>query len=184
MDSSEQALNGAVAAAKAGDAGALHYLYVRFADELRGYVANIVGNRDDAEDVVQDVFLKLTRKLRHYETRSVPFAGWLTRVARNAAIDHLRARRQVPVAEVRVDRPVYDAGEGVRALRAALGSLPVDQREVLLLRHVAGLSPGEIATRLQRTESSIHGLHHRGRGALQAALSEAGCAPVTAARAR
>ncbi len=184
MDSQDQTLHRAIAAAKAGDAGALHYLYVRYADELRGYVTHIVGNRDDADDVVQDLFLKLTRKLRHYETQGVPFAGWLTRVARNAAIDHLRARRQIPMADVRADRPVEDPGEGLRALRAALRSLPHEQRQVLVLRHVVGLSPGEIATRLQRTESSVHGLHHRGRGALRSALAEAGCAPVTAARAR
>lgn len=184
MDSQQQTLTNALTAVKAGDAGALDYLYVRYADDLRGYVASIVGNRDDADDVVQDVFLKLTRSLRHYRQREVPFAGWLTRVARNAAIDHLRGRRQIPVGDVRVDDVVEDSGEGLRELRSALSLLPDDQREVLVLRHVAGLSPSEIAMRLQRSESSIHGLHHRGRGAVRAALTEAGCAPVTVARAR
>jgi RNA polymerase sigma-70 factor (ECF subfamily) len=47
-----------------------------------------------------------------------------------------------------------------------------------VLRHVVGLSPGEIAGRLGRTEPSIHGLHHRGRGALRSALSEMECAPT------
>jgi RNA polymerase sigma-70 factor (ECF subfamily) len=51
---------------------------------------------------------------------------------------------------------------------------------VLVLRHVAGLSPGEIAERLDKTEGSIHGLHHRGRGALQEALRDLEAAPVTA----
>jgi len=67
-----------------------------------------------------------------------------------------------------------------QSLREALGQLPDDQREVLVLRHIAGLSPGEIADRLGKTESSVHGLHHRGRGALRAALVELGTAPVTA----
>jgi RNA polymerase sigma-70 factor (ECF subfamily) len=58
--------------------------------------------------------------------------------------------------------------------------LPHDQLEVLVLRHVAGLSPGEIAERLGKTEASIHGLHHRGRGALRQALVEIDAAPVTA----
>ena len=66
------------------------------------------------------------------------------------------------------------------SLREALARLPADQREVLVLRHVAGLSPGEIADRLGKTEASIHGLHHRGRSALRAALSELDAAPVTA----
>jgi RNA polymerase sigma-70 factor (ECF subfamily) len=49
---------------------------------------------------------------------------------------------------------------------------------VLVLRHVVGLSPVEIADRMQKTESAIHGLHHRGRGALKAALRELEAAPV------
>jgi len=47
-----------------------------------------------------------------------------------------------------------------------------------MLRHVVGLSPSEIALRLDRSESSIHGLHHRGRGALRTALAEMDCAPT------
>ncbi len=183
MDSQQQ-LDRAIAAAKAGDAGALDYLYVNYADDVRGYVASIVGNRDDADDVTQDVFLKLTRSLRNYRRRETPFAGWLTRVARNAAIDHLRGRRQIPVGEVRVDHVVEDSADELGVLRTVLGALPADQREVVMLRHVAGLSPSEIALRMRRTESSIHGLHHRGRASVRAALSEAGCAPVTVARAR
>jgi RNA polymerase sigma-70 factor, ECF subfamily len=70
--------------------------------------------------------------------------------------------------------------ERALSLREALARLPDDQREVLVLRHVAGLSPGEIADRLGKSEASIHGLHHRGRGALRAALSELEAAPVTA----
>jgi RNA polymerase sigma-70 factor, ECF subfamily len=67
-------------------------------------------------------------------------------------------------------------------LRDALASLPEDQREVLLLRHVLGLTPGEIAGRLDRTEPSVHGLHHRGRGALRTALAAMECEPTVAAR--
>lgn len=184
MDSQHQ-LDSAIVATKAGDPGALDYLYVSFADDVRAYVASIVGNRDDADDVTQDVFLRLPRALRNYRRSETPFRGWLTRVARNAAIDHLRGRRrQVPVAEVRADHVAESPLDELSTLRSALGALPVDQREVVMLRHVAGLSPGEIALRMERSESSIHGLHHRGRAAVRAALSEAGSAPVTMARAR
>ena len=69
----------------------------------------------------------------------------------------------------------------LRSLREALQQVPEDQREVLALRHIAGLSPPEIAERLQKSEGSIHGLHHRGRGALRAALAELDAAPVIAA---
>ena len=65
-------------------------------------------------------------------------------------------------------------------LRHALEQLPEDQREVLVLRHIVGLSPVEIASTLGRSESSVHGLHHRGRRTLQSSLTELGAAPVVA----
>jgi RNA polymerase sigma-70 factor (ECF subfamily) len=173
-------LNRAIAAAKSGDIGALDYLYTRFADDVRGYVNSIVGNRDDAEDVTQDVFLKLTRAIRRYEPQAVPFAAWLMRVARNVAIDCVRARRELPTDDVRVEGATEGRSDGLEALRSALAQLPPDQREVLVLRHVAGLTPGEIATRLHRSESSVHGLHHRGRRTLRGALADEGLAPVVA----
>ena len=64
-------------------------------------------------------------------------------------------------------------------LREALAALPRDQCEVLVLRHFAGLSPIEIAKLTGRSEGSVHGLHHRGRRALQADLTGRGAAPTT-----
>jgi RNA polymerase sigma-70 factor, ECF subfamily len=170
----------AIAAAKRGEWDAIHYLYVRYADDVLAYVRSIVGDHHAAEDITQSVFAKLIGAIQRYEERgAIPFAGWIMRVARNAALDHLRARRQIPVEEVRTSDP-GDEGrefEQRQCLKEALASLPEDQREVLVLRHVLGLSPPEIAERLERTESSVHGLHHRGRAALRAALIELEAAP-------
>jgi RNA polymerase sigma-70 factor (ECF subfamily) len=169
--------------AKNGDANAISFLYARFADDVCGYVRSIVQDPHDAEDITQNVFAKLGRAIQKYEPREVPFAAWILRVSRNAALDHLRARRQIPFEEVRTD----DGGaeevgfERSQCLREALLRLPPEQREVLVLRHLAGLTPVEIAERLGKTEGSIHGLHHRGRGALKQALVEFEAAPVVAA---
>jgi len=86
----------------------------------------------------------------------------------------------VPCEEVRELEPQHEstAEESSLTLREALATLPDDQREVIVLRHVVGLSPGEIAGRLGKTEPSVHGLHHRGRGALRAVLTERDCAPT------
>src|SRR5918996_3629904 len=178
----DQLLQRAIAATKAGDTSALHFLYVRFADDVRGYVQSIVRDPHDAEDITQNVFAKLMRAILKYEQREVPFAAWILRVARNAALDHMRARRQIPFEEVRTSDEGHDqvGFERFQSIRVALDCLPRDQREVLILRHIAGLTPPEIAEALGKTESSIHGLHHRGRGALQAALRELEAAPVTA----
>ena len=171
----------AVARAKQGDAEALRFLYVRYADNVYGYVASMLRDEHEAEDVTQQVFAKLLTNLHKYEAQEVPFSAWILRVARNVAVDHLRKRRAIPCEEVREGRE-YEPGDDESLRRAslteALSTLPAEQREVLVLRHLVGLSPGEIATRLGKSEPSIHGLHHRGRGALRAALVERNCAPT------
>ena len=170
----------AIAAAKRGEWDGIHYLYVRYADDVLGYVQSVVRDHHEAEDITQNVFAKLSTAIEKYEERAVPFAGWLMRVARNAALDHLRARRQIPVEEVRATDPC-DEGldyERRQSLKEALASLPEEQRRVLVLRHVLGLSPPEIAERLGKTESSVHGLHSRGRATLKAALTELEAAPA------
>ncbi|HXR31558.1 MAG TPA: RNA polymerase sigma factor [Solirubrobacterales bacterium] len=174
----------AVRRAKAGDREGLHFLYLRYATDVQRYIASFVHDHHEAEDITQNVFAKLVTGIRKYEQREVPFAAWIMRVARNAALDHLRTRRAIPSEEIRA----ADSGQAQvrldrgRDLRHALEQLPDDQREVLVLRHIAGLSPVEIANTLEKTESSIHGLHHRGRQTLQAKLVELGAAPVVASR--
>lgn len=170
----------AVASAKRGDRAALGYLYSRYADCVFGFVASIVRDDDEAEDVTQHVFVKLMTKLDRYEERESPFVAWLLRVARNVAVDHLRQRRDIPCAEVLgPDAKVedFDVQRGL-SIREALGRIPAVQREVVVLRHVVGLTPGEIAERLHRSEASIHGLHHRGRGAIRSELENLDAGPV------
>lgn len=171
----------AISAAKAGDWDALSYLYSRYADDVRRFVQSIVRDRHAAEDITHDVFAKLIRAIQKYEEREVPFAAWIMRVARNAALDHVRSRRQIPVEEVWIseDGEEQTSFEYTHALKAALAELPESQREVLVLRHIGGLSPAEIAERLGKTEASIQGLHHRGRAALKISLLQLGVAPVT-----
>lgn len=174
----------AIARAKQGDREALHFLYVRYADEVRALVQSIVRSSQDAEDVTQAIFARMLSAIGRYEQREVAFSAWLMRVARNAALDHLRARRHLPVEELRVDDSgeAHGDAERRRLLKQAFERLPEDQRKVLMMRHVVGLSPNEIARRLEKSEGSIHGLHHRGRAALQQILRELEAAPVVAAR--
>jgi RNA polymerase sigma-70 factor (ECF subfamily) len=173
----------AIARAKEGDPEGLHYLYVRYADDVLRFITGLVRDHHEAEDITQNVFAKLMTAIVKYEERAVPFDAWILRVARNAALDHLRAKRAIPSEEVRLTdtgaaQTAVDRG---RALRQALEDLPEDQREVLVLRHIVGLSPVEIADTLDKSESSVHGLHHRGRRSLRANLTELGAGPVVAA---
>jgi RNA polymerase sigma-70 factor (ECF subfamily) len=183
-DESRRSVARAVNRAKQGDQEALRFLYIRYADNVYGYVASLLNDDHEAEDVTQHVFAKLMTALPKYEPREVPFSAWILRVARNVAIDHMRRRRAIPCEEVRENEPDEETGSlRTTSLTEALATLPAEQREVLVLRHLVGLSPGEIAERMGKTEPSIHGLHHRGRGALRAALAERDCAPTVLTRA-
>ena len=175
----------AVARAKEGDHEAFRFLYITYSQNIYGYVRSIVRDDHEAEDVTQHVFAKLMTTLVKYDDRGVPFFAWLLRMARNVAIDHLRANRLTPTEEV-LD-PTSSSGvdlDQVETVRAALAAIPEEQREVVVLRHVVGLSPAEIADRMGRTESSIHGLHHRGRRALQQELRLLDSTPATRPAAR
>jgi RNA polymerase sigma-70 factor (ECF subfamily) len=172
-----------IARAKEGDREALRLLYVRYSDNVYGYIRSIVRDDKEAEDLTQHVFMKLITVIVKYNDHGVPFSGWLLRLARNVALDHLRRRRPIPTQEVFAIDSHGDEGQQDRArdLHSALASLPEEQRDVMVMRHIVGLSPQEIAEQMGRSESSIHGLHHRGRRALQQELRRLGSAPSTIA---
>jgi RNA polymerase sigma-70 factor (ECF subfamily) len=170
----------AVARAKEGDQEAVRFLYVVYVHNIYGYVRSIVRDDHEAEDVTQHVFAKLMTAIVKYDDRGVPFFAWLLRMARNVAIDQLRANRLTPTENV-LDPDASSSSDLDRAetVRSALATLPDEQRQVVILRHVVGLTPGEIADRMGRTEGSIHGLHHRGRRALQRELQRLDSTPFT-----
>jgi RNA polymerase sigma-70 factor, ECF subfamily len=173
----------AVARAKVGDPQALHFLYVSYSNNVYGYVRSILDDEHEAEDVTQQLFAKLITAIAKYDDRGVPFFAWLLRMARNLAIDYLRASRATPVETVLdPDASVWSDPDRTATVREALATLPCEQREVVILRHVIGLSPGEIAQRMHRSEGSIHGLHHRGRRALRDELTRLDSTPFTVNR--
>ena len=186
LDASPQTLSKtrlAVARAKEGDQEALRFLYISYSPNVYGYVRSIVHDDHEAEDVTQHVFAKLMTSLAKYDDRGVPFFAWLLRLARNVAIDHLRANRLTPMETIFDPEATASCDlDGRQTVREALASLPDEQREVVILRHVVGFTPCEIADRMGRTEGSIHGLHHRGRRALQEELKRLDSAPVTRAK--
>src|ERR671922_1424252 len=179
--SEELAVRRLVQRAKAGDHDAMRQLYVRFAPHVHDYVKRIVVNPDDADDLTQQIFAKLLTELWRYEPGEAPFRAWILRVSHNAAIDHVRRTRAFPCEEIRMidERDDEPPLERRASLREALASLTAGQRDVLVLRHVVGFTPEEIAARLGRSVRSVHCLHQRGRAAACTALDELGAAPAT-----
>ena len=90
----------AVARAQEGDTDALHFLYVRFADDVCGYVNDMVRNLDESRDITENVFGQLRTAIQKYEPRELPCAAWILRVSRNAALDYLDAREDAQLRQV------------------------------------------------------------------------------------
>jgi RNA polymerase sigma-70 factor (ECF subfamily) len=177
---SEELVGSAVERARDGDPEALRFLYLRYADRVFSYVCSIVNDDHSAEDITQIVFSRLALRLQRYKANEAPFGAWISRVAYNASIDHLRAQRTVPCEEVHhpdISREDV-APDRLEALRLALATLPEDQRAVLVLRFVLGMSADEIGERLGRSEPAIHALQHKGRRRLREELVRLEAAPT------
>lgn len=162
----------AVERARTGDAAAVRYLYVTHRDSVLRYVRSLLHDADAAEDVTQATFLRLLTRLDRYEAREVPFEAWLLRVARNLALDELRRRRSAPATELfDHDLPVRDeCAERFGDVQTAVAGLPEREREVLVLRYVAGLPFADIAERLGIGERDVRARHNRARAGLRLSL--------------
>jgi len=141
-----------------GDEQALAQLYDSYRLILFGLLVRILNSREEAEDVLQEVFLQVWRRARDFdETRGKPFT-WLVTLARSRAIDRLRslgARDRVAQASVReAAEEVSDAARDTfrseqRALvTSALSQLPEEQKRPLVLAYFDGLTQSEIAAKL------------------------------------
>lgn len=171
----------AVRRARRGESEAFGYLYSRYAPRLFAYVRRIVQNDYDAQDVTQQVFVKLATSLDKYDSRRADFSTWVLRMAHNAAVDHLRKHRlAVPTDPAdewhEADRADPDDG---RSLRDTFRALSSAQRDVLLLREVVGLTPREVARRLGKSEAAVNTCHHRARLAAVRSLTSMGSMPAT-----
>jgi RNA polymerase sigma-70 factor (ECF subfamily) len=171
----------AVRRARQGDTAALDYLYRHCAPGVFAYVRRILRNDYDAQDVTQQVFVKLATSLDKYDSHRAEFSAWLLRVAHNVAVDHLRKQRFTPLSDPAeatevMEQPDLDDG---RSLRETFRALSDAQRDVLLLREVAGLTPREVAKRLGKTEAAVNTCHHRARRAAVRSLIAMGSTPAT-----
>jgi RNA polymerase sigma-70 factor (ECF subfamily) len=171
-----------VGRAVAGDSAALADIYDAYAPRVRRFLRHQLGDGDLAEELLQRTFVKMIEALPRYQSRGLPFAAWVFRIARNAVIDHRRTAHPAITLDRTLDRP-SDHGDPVRAaerdqdrevLRAALDALPPDQRQVLVWRFFAELSPAETAVLMGRSNGAVRILQHRALVSLRQILEPAG----------
>jgi RNA polymerase sigma-70 factor (ECF subfamily) len=158
--------------ARAGSADAIEELYRRhWRPSLRAAYL-IVRDAAAAEDIAQEAFLSAVGALERFD-RSRPFAPWLHRVVVNRAIDWARARSLRAEVDGEVAEAVAAAPPDERPadeVMRALGDLPPEQRGVVVLRHLLGYTPGEIARMLDLPRGTINSRLRRGLDALAHAL--------------
>jgi RNA polymerase sigma-70 factor (ECF subfamily) len=178
MRRDDEVIDELVRQARDGSVGAFGALFDHYHEDVYRFVASRVRRPSDAEDLTQTVFVKVLEALPRYESRGIPFGGWLFRLARNTIIDHVRTRRDTVELEAAELRPSAEPGpDEVSALRQdlaavgmALQALTPDQREAIALRFFAGLSVREAAEAMDRQEGTIRGLQFRAIGALRREL--------------
>jgi RNA polymerase sigma-70 factor, ECF subfamily len=126
----------------------------------------------DADDVTAEVFLRAWRGLPRYRETSVPFAAWLYGITRHVAVDELRRRgRSEPHADV-PDRSVPPISTDALALREALRSLPDEQRRVVELKFLLGLTNAEVAEAMGTTPGAVNSKQWRAIRALAGLLED------------
>lgn len=136
-----------VAGCRAGDRDAFEELYRLHADRMKSIAAQLLGRRDEAEDAVQDAFVRIFRSVGSFEGRS-RFSTWIYRVVVNACHDRLRRRRDTAPLDLDNDAPpASPAGDPALrvALEQGLRSLPERQRSAFVLFAVEGFAHREIA---------------------------------------
>jgi RNA polymerase sigma-70 factor (ECF subfamily) len=144
-----------------GDSEAVRFLYARYGRLVFGLAMSVTGDASAAEEICQDVFLKVWEKAATYRADKGKVVTWLARIARNRAIDSLRARRAHdaeaspdPEEQGAAADPGSDPAERLwqslrdEAVREAVASLPPEQRRVLTLAFFKGLSHRQIAEQL------------------------------------
>lgn len=178
MTIDDAALERLVDDARSGDPRAFGRLFDHYHGPVYRYIVSRVHRPSDAEDLTQLVFMKVLEALPRYESRGIPFGGWLFRLARNAVIDHVRTHRDHADLDAAALQPGGDAGpEEIVAVRQALDEVAValealtdEQREAIALRFFAGLSAREAADVMGKHEGTVRGLQFRAIAAMRRTL--------------
>ena len=145
-------------------------LFERHGRSLRQYLRALTGSVELAEDLAQDVFVRVVRSADRYEPRERERA-WLFRIARNAALDHRRREAVRPAGAGHALEPATGATQAIRAsVREALAQLPEVEREAFLMAELGGLSYAEIAAALDVSVAAVRSCLYRARLTLRAAL--------------
>ena len=157
--------------AQQGHSEAFAGLYEAYYDKIYRYVMFKTGDTLEAEDLTEEVFLRMLESIGSFKWQGYPFTSWLFRIAHNLVIDYYRkagrqkktslddAMRVVGTDNVDVDRKL-DVELSIKEVKEAMGGLTRLQQEVLSLRFAGGLSVAETAEAMGKKENAVKALQH------------------------
>lgn len=171
-----------IAKSAQGDQEAFGQLYDCFAQRIFRYVRIKIQNREEAQDVVQEVFTKAFVGIKHLDQKDLNFTAWLYKVASNTINDHFRKKYSHPdPVEINESIDVQDGtslleevsvNSDLEIVRTAFKQLPVIYRQVLELRFFQDLTLAEVAIALNKSNLAVRILQHRALKKVQALLKD------------
>jgi RNA polymerase sigma-70 factor (ECF subfamily) len=167
--------------AQRGNEAAFNAIVRAYQTPVFNYVLRLTGDRTLAEDLTQDVFLRVFQGLPRFSLRC-KFTTWLFQVTKNRVLDELRAKERRPLTPVTLDDAPHlealdqpaERVEAIDGLWRAIDALPVDLKMALLLRDVVGLSYNEIADSLEITLATVKWRIFKAREDVQIGLAREG----------
>lgn len=164
--------------AREGDQQAFAQLYEENFARIYRYIALRIGDRMEAEDMTQQVFLNALRSISSFKWQGIPFVGWLFRIARNQVIDHHRKKTKETITDLdermvsNEENPeiVVERHIEMERILAASRRLTEDQRQVISLRFAGGLSIVEVAQVMGKSQGAVKALQHSAIAALRRVL--------------
>jgi len=161
------------------DQMALTQLYEENFDRIYRYIVLKIGERTEAEDMTQQVFINALKSISSFKWKGIPFSAWLYRIAHNQVVDYLRKRSKhatVPLDEsLRDKKPdpvtVVEQKLDIEQLAAAAKRLTKAQQEVISLRFTSSLPIAQVARIMGRSEGAVKALQHSAVSALRRELA-------------
>jgi RNA polymerase sigma-70 factor, ECF subfamily len=159
-----------VALAKAGDREAFGDLYRLYHAPIFRVVRAQLG--DGADDAVAETFVRAWGSLHRYRDMGIPFVGWLYGIARNVVADEFRRRRRVEPTDQVPEAMIDSTADDDLSLAAAIAKLPDEQRKVVELKFLLGMTNAEIGSVLGITPGAVNSKQWRALDRLRRALEE------------
>jgi RNA polymerase sigma-70 factor (ECF subfamily) len=168
------------------DLWAFRTLYDRYGNLVYSAALRVVRDAQIAEDMVQEIFLRIWRKPESYVSQRGRFVTWLTSVTRNRAVDEVRSRgrrfryetaspeeqeREVPAPDTNDPALTAELADQRRLILAALAQIPAEQRQIIELAYFGGLTQQEIAERLSQPLGTVKTRIRLGMQKLRVALT-------------